>query len=245
MPVAFLSGKRGRRRPPPSSVRAGMFRKAHFPHAGPERGVVYLQDVGGGAFSGQLAAAMLEDAQDIAVLMFPQRSPFRSGVLPERLSPGCVGKQGIEGERQAIIRFSPPVQDQRAFDHVFKFPHISGEIIAVEFIQFVFPDFRDGMDMQFMAFFLDEGGHKRGDILHAKPQGRDLERKDGKPVPEVHAKASVPDFQRQIVVGRGYDAHIHGKETAAPHPAHDAAIQDTQEAHLGGEGHLADLVQKG
>ncbi len=80
--------------------------------------------------------------------------------------------------------------------------------------------------------------------LGAVAQRRDDDRKHRQAVVEIFAKGLRLDHGWQVAVRRGDDADVdaHGPLAADAH--HFAVLHHAQQAHLRGEGELADLVEE-
>ena len=63
-------------------------------------------------------------------------------------------------------------------------------------------------------------------------------------VVEVLAEAPLGHLAHQILVGGGDDAHVHLDGLRAAQPLELALLEHAQELHLGGQGHLAHLVEE-
>ena len=86
--------------------------------------------------------------------------------------------------------------------------------------------------------------HQVGDVLAALAQRRDPNRHHVQAIEEVVAEQPLADQIAQLAVGRGDDADVGLDRLAPAHRGVFALLQDPQQAGLGLERHVADLVQE-
>ncbi len=85
---------------------------------------------------------------------------------------------------------------------------------------------------------------QQGDVLLALAQGRDADGQDVQAVEQVHAEALVLDGLLEVGVGRGDDSDVDGLRLGRADARDLARLESAQQRRLGGQGHVADLVEE-
>ena len=85
---------------------------------------------------------------------------------------------------------------------------------------------------------------QRHEILAPIPQRGEVDRDPAHPVVEVLAEPPQRSLPLQVAVRSADQAHVGGQGLHAPHPLELPVLEDPEQLPLGGERHLAHLVQK-
>ena len=91
---------------------------------------------------------------------------------------------------------------------------------------------------------VDEVVGQERNVLLALAQRRNVERHHVEPVIKIFAKGALLQRGAQILVGGGDHAHVDVARHVAAQALELALLQDAQQLHLNGGGHVADLVQE-
>ena len=137
----------------------------------------------------------------------------------------------------------PVAQHHGAFNHVFKFAHITRPGIIHQWAQ----SFRRNVDdcLAVLAGKLfQKMPNQSGDVFTTVAQRRQVHGNHIKAIKQVFAEFAFPHQHLQINIGGGDHAHIHLQLMDAAQVHEFAVLQDTQNLGLGFHAHGADLIQK-
>ena len=129
------------------------------------------------------------------------------------------------------------------FDHIHQFPDIARPAVLEQHLHAASGDAGNFLAGAF-ADPLDKGLHQQGDVGHPFPQGREIDGNHSDPVIEVFPELPFPDQLLQILVGGGDDPHIDLDRAMVADPLDLLFLQDPQQLGLGGQGQVADFVEK-
>ena len=94
------------------------------------------------------------------------------------------------------------------------------------------------------ANLVDEMALEQGQIFLAILQRRHMDLHHGEPVVQILAETFFGDFRAQVAIGGGDHPHVHFARRERSHPQHFLVLQHAQKLGLGGQRHVADLVQE-
>src|SRR5262252_7383035 len=86
--------------------------------------------------------------------------------------------------------------------------------------------------------------NQHGNVLAALPEGRDRDRKNIQPVPEVFADLSLIYLLFQVPVGSGDNVHVNLYRLGASQPLELAFLNYAQQLYLQLQRQLANLIEK-
>ena len=78
----------------------------------------------------------------------------------------------------------------------------------------------------------------------ALAQRRNIQRHHVEPVVQIFAESALLERRAQVLVGGGDHAHVDAARDVAAQALELALLQDAQQLHLDGGGHVADFIQE-
>jgi len=129
-----------------------------------------------------------------------------------------------------VLRLDFPAlsnQNTRPFYYVSQFPYVTRPSVRSQKRR------RLGADHDVVgAEFREKALGQQVEVLHAVPQGAQLDRKDGKSIIEIFPKIMLLDTAAKVRVGRGNHASIYAKRIAAAQPLDFPLFQKPQQLGL-------------
>ncbi|MNQ75336.1 hypothetical protein D3C85_901260 [compost metagenome] len=148
-----------------------------------------------------------------------------------------IDAQQVERDARALA------EDHRPLDGVLQLAHVARPVVVADRLE------RLGGELQRLAAHARTlaGQEHPGDLQHvvlALAQRRQAQRDDVQAVVEVLAELAVLGQVLQVAVGRGDQAHVDLLRLHRADPADLAFLEDAQQARLGLQRQLADLVEE-
>jgi hypothetical protein len=138
---------------------------------------------------------------------------------------------------------SPFAQGGGTLQDVFQFPDVAGEGVVAQALQ-ASGARRKPAESQSRRCGEDIPG-EQGQVLQPLAQGSGYPQLDDvEPVEEVLAELALRRPGRQVAVGGGEDAHVHGDLPVAAHGPHGPLLDGAQQFHLHVQGQFGHLVQE-
>jgi len=218
--------RRWPREPARSQLESDGAADVEFAHAGLQGGALHAED-GGSAFgAGDAPFGLAEGAKDVLALGFFESGDGRGGGAcgirrsEDAAVGGDVGGDVADGERglfqlgERDTEFFAGAEEHGAFDEIFEFADVSRPRIVHERVHRVGGNVQHGF-VEAAAEILDEVADEERDVFAAFAQRRNLNRKNVEAIVEVAAKFAVGDEAREVAVGGGDDADVHGLRAIA------------------------------
>src|SRR6266542_3837143 len=155
------------------------------------------------------------------------------------------GRRGSARAELNIVRFDGVAakQDGQTFGDVAQLAYVSRPVIGLEF--------RRGSAGEALARRAGLGGEaaqkvfgEKDDVVAARAERRDVDRKDVQPVKEVIAKRAPRDLRLQVFVRGGDHPYIDGDRLLASDFLKGLLLQDAQDFRLRADAHVADFVKE-
>ena len=134
-------------------------------------------------------------------------------------------------------------QDRDALERVRELPHVAGPVVQHQRGE-------RGRPQRGLRQTVARGGARqqvegqRRDVLAPLRKARQRDREDMQSMVEVAPEGARGDRAGEIAVGRRDDAHVDGDLALAAEPGDAVVLECPQQLDLGGQRHLADLVEE-
>src|SRR6266851_761032 len=164
----------------------------------------------------------------VATYAPPGSFQYAVNMIPLNLYCRVFGRSDrADHGRQFSLEGGSIVSDQMTFNHVAKFPHISGPGVALKRIHrrrsygFYFPSHTPAQVSQ-------EVPSEHGNVLPAFPQRRNVDREDIQSIIQILAKLALPHCRLQIAARGNNQARIHANGLGTPKPFELTFLKDPQ-----------------
>src|SRR5512135_1083880 len=131
----------------------------------------------------------------------------------------------------------------RAVDRVFELSGVSRPVMEDEQFHCLGGYMRHVL-VEFLPVFFEEVLGEMGDVLPPVPERLDMDREDVQPVKEVFPEGPLARHRPDVLVSRGYEAHVYVNSLFFPERSELALLEDPQELCLDREVQVAYLIEE-